>query len=124
VLHHYSSHSLQGGTIFISLDILKIIENDDQLAIILTHEMAHSLLSHSVKYDDITLDINYFLFYLKNKTDLRFFSIARTTVRSVIVGLPDDGTHVINLGNLPLSCSSSDTVYRGTNGEYHVQIAI
>ncbi|KAH0945020.1 hypothetical protein HN011_005494 [Eciton burchellii] len=53
-----NSYILPGGTIFISLDILKIIENDDQLAIILTHEMAHSLLSHSLELlsDQLLLD--------------------------------------------------------------------
>ncbi|KYN30946.1 Metalloendopeptidase OMA1, mitochondrial [Trachymyrmex septentrionalis] len=44
-----NSYILPGGNIFISLDILKIIENDDQLGIILAHEMAHSLLSHSLE---------------------------------------------------------------------------
>ncbi|XP_039307730.1 metalloendopeptidase OMA1, mitochondrial isoform X5 [Solenopsis invicta] len=38
-----------GGNIFVSLDILKIIENDDQLGIVLAHEMAHSLLLHSLE---------------------------------------------------------------------------
>jgi len=37
-----------GGNIFISSDILKIIENDEQLGIVLVHEMAHSLLLHSL----------------------------------------------------------------------------
>ncbi|XP_011637616.1 metalloendopeptidase OMA1, mitochondrial-like [Pogonomyrmex barbatus] len=44
-----NSYVLPGGNIFISLDILKIIENDDQLGIILAHEMAHSLLLHSLE---------------------------------------------------------------------------
>ncbi|KYM88636.1 Metalloendopeptidase OMA1, mitochondrial [Atta colombica] len=44
-----NSYTLPGGNIFVSLDILKIIENDDQLGIILGHEMAHSLLSHSLE---------------------------------------------------------------------------
>ncbi|XP_012529712.1 metalloendopeptidase OMA1, mitochondrial isoform X2 [Monomorium pharaonis] len=38
-----------GGNIFVSLDILKITENDDQLGIVLAHEMAHSLLLHSLE---------------------------------------------------------------------------
>jgi len=102
---------------------MKIVENDDQLAIILTHEMAHSLLSHSVKYDDIILMI-LITFCLENETNMRFFSTDRNTVRSVNVGLRDDSTHIINLGIIALSCSSSGTVYSGTDGEYHVQIAI
>ncbi|EFN74437.1 Metalloendopeptidase OMA1, mitochondrial [Camponotus floridanus] len=44
-----NSYILPGGNIFVSLDILKIIENDDQLAIVLAHEMAHSLLLHSLE---------------------------------------------------------------------------
>ncbi|XP_011057897.1 PREDICTED: metalloendopeptidase OMA1, mitochondrial-like [Acromyrmex echinatior] len=44
-----NSYILPGGNIFVSLDILKIIENDDQLGIVLAHEMAHSLLSHSLE---------------------------------------------------------------------------
>lgn len=44
-----NSYILPGGNIFISLDILKIIENDDQLGIVLAHEMAHSLLLHSLE---------------------------------------------------------------------------
>ncbi|XP_071553853.1 metalloendopeptidase OMA1, mitochondrial-like [Temnothorax nylanderi] len=44
-----NSYILPGGNIFVSLDILKIIENDDQLGIILAHEMAHSLLLHSLE---------------------------------------------------------------------------
>ncbi|KYQ54881.1 Metalloendopeptidase OMA1, mitochondrial [Trachymyrmex zeteki] len=44
-----NSYILPGGNIFVSLDILNIIENDDQLGIILAHEMAHSLLLHSLE---------------------------------------------------------------------------
>lgn len=44
-----NSYILPGGNIFISLDILKIIENDDQLGIVLAHEMAHSLLLHNLE---------------------------------------------------------------------------
>ncbi|XP_077263885.1 metalloendopeptidase OMA1, mitochondrial-like [Temnothorax americanus] len=44
-----NSYILPGGNIFVSLDILKIIENDDQLGIVLAHEMAHSLLLHSLE---------------------------------------------------------------------------
>lgn len=44
-----NSYILPGGNIFISLDILKIIDNDDQLGIVLAHEMAHSLLLHSLE---------------------------------------------------------------------------
>ncbi|XP_012234802.1 metalloendopeptidase OMA1, mitochondrial-like [Linepithema humile] len=44
-----NSYILPGGNIFVSLDILKIVENDDQLSIILSHEMAHSLLLHSLE---------------------------------------------------------------------------
>ncbi|XP_011863450.1 PREDICTED: metalloendopeptidase OMA1, mitochondrial-like [Vollenhovia emeryi] len=44
-----NSYILPGGNIFVSLDIIKIIENDDQLGIILAHEMAHSLLLHSLE---------------------------------------------------------------------------
>ncbi|KAL0126543.1 hypothetical protein PUN28_005130 [Cardiocondyla obscurior] len=44
-----NSYILPGGNIFVSLDILKITENDDQLGIILAHEMAHSLLLHSLE---------------------------------------------------------------------------
>ncbi|XP_024870525.1 metalloendopeptidase OMA1, mitochondrial-like [Temnothorax curvispinosus] len=44
-----NSYILPGGNIFVSLDILRIIENDDQLGIVLAHEMAHSLLLHSLE---------------------------------------------------------------------------
>ncbi|XP_012529308.1 metalloendopeptidase OMA1, mitochondrial isoform X1 [Monomorium pharaonis] len=44
-----NSYILPGGNIFVSLDILKITENDDQLGIVLAHEMAHSLLLHSLE---------------------------------------------------------------------------
>lgn len=44
-----NSYILPGGNIFVSLDILKIVENDDQLGIVLSHEMAHSLLLHSLE---------------------------------------------------------------------------
>ncbi|EFN76847.1 Metalloendopeptidase OMA1, mitochondrial [Harpegnathos saltator] len=37
------------GKIFISLDMLKYVENDDQLGFVLAHEMAHSLLSHIIE---------------------------------------------------------------------------
>lgn len=38
----------QGGHIFVFLGALNLVENDDQLAIILAHEMSHELLNHSV----------------------------------------------------------------------------
>ncbi|XP_011336744.2 metalloendopeptidase OMA1, mitochondrial isoform X2 [Ooceraea biroi] len=44
-----NSYILPGGNIFVSLDILNFVENDDQLGIVLTHEMAHSLLLHTLE---------------------------------------------------------------------------
>lgn len=36
-----------------------MIENDDQLGIVLAHEMAHSLLLHSVSNNLNIFDVNY-----------------------------------------------------------------
>ncbi|XP_025152651.1 metalloendopeptidase OMA1, mitochondrial isoform X2 [Harpegnathos saltator] len=44
-----NSFTLPDGKIFISLDMLKYVENDDQLGFVLAHEMAHSLLSHIIE---------------------------------------------------------------------------
>lgn len=38
----------QGGNIFVFLGTLNMVENDDQLAVVLAHEMAHAVLNHSV----------------------------------------------------------------------------
>lgn len=44
-----NAYVLPGGNIFVFLGALKITENDDQLAIILGHEMAHVLLQHPIE---------------------------------------------------------------------------
>ncbi|XP_015123588.1 metalloendopeptidase OMA1, mitochondrial [Diachasma alloeum] len=44
-----NAYVLPGGNIFVFLGALKITENDDQLAIILAHEMAHVLLQHPIE---------------------------------------------------------------------------
>ncbi|XP_014481094.1 PREDICTED: metalloendopeptidase OMA1, mitochondrial-like isoform X2 [Dinoponera quadriceps] len=53
-----NSFTLPGGNIFISLDLLKYVENNDQLGFMLAHEMAHSLLSHGLEMlsDQLLLD--------------------------------------------------------------------
>ncbi|XP_032681583.1 metalloendopeptidase OMA1, mitochondrial-like [Odontomachus brunneus] len=54
-----NSFTLPDGSIFVSLDLLRYIENDDQLEFLLAHEMAHSLLSHSLEMmsDQFLLDL-------------------------------------------------------------------
>lgn len=42
----------QSGNIFVFLGALRMTENDDQLAIILAHEIAHVLLLHPVSFYD------------------------------------------------------------------------
>ena len=39
---------LQSGNIFVFTGMLDICENDDQLGIVLAHEIAHTLLDHAV----------------------------------------------------------------------------
>ncbi|XP_020292430.1 metalloendopeptidase OMA1, mitochondrial-like [Pseudomyrmex gracilis] len=43
------AYVIPGGHIFVALNALKIVENDDQLAFLLAHEIAHSLLLHSLE---------------------------------------------------------------------------
>ena len=47
---HESCHVilLQTGHIFVYTGLLNIVQNDDQLAMVLAHEMAHALLNHAV----------------------------------------------------------------------------
>ena len=47
---HEGSHVvlLQTGHIFVYTGLLNIVQNDDQLAMVLAHEMAHALLNHAV----------------------------------------------------------------------------
>ncbi|XP_012277470.1 metalloendopeptidase OMA1, mitochondrial [Orussus abietinus] len=42
-----NAYVLPGGNIFVFLGMMQMVENDDQLAVILAHEMAHALLHHS-----------------------------------------------------------------------------
>ncbi|KAJ8666849.1 hypothetical protein QAD02_008511 [Eretmocerus hayati] len=42
-----NAYVLPGGNIFVFLGVLQMVENDDQLAIVLAHEMAHAVLNHS-----------------------------------------------------------------------------
>lgn len=44
-----NAYVLPGGHIFVFLGALNLVENDDQLAIILAHEMSHELLNHSME---------------------------------------------------------------------------
>lgn len=44
-----NAYVLPGGNIFVFKGALNLVENDDQLAIILAHEMAHELLNHSME---------------------------------------------------------------------------
>ncbi|XP_043283183.1 integrin alpha-8-like [Venturia canescens] len=44
-----NAYVLPGGHIFVYLDFLKLMENDDQIAIILAHEIAHVLLKHAIE---------------------------------------------------------------------------
>lgn len=50
-----NAYVLPGGNIFVFLGLLSFVDNDDQLAIILSHEMAHSILNHS--YEQISRGI-------------------------------------------------------------------
>ncbi|XP_011300738.1 metalloendopeptidase OMA1, mitochondrial-like [Fopius arisanus] len=54
-----NAYVLPGGNIFVFLGALKITENDDQLAIILAHEMGHVLLQHPIEQisRNVLLDI-------------------------------------------------------------------
>ncbi|XP_024940455.1 metalloendopeptidase OMA1, mitochondrial [Cephus cinctus] len=54
-----NSYVLPGGNIFVFLGMLEIVENEDQLAVILSHEMAHALLDHSIEQlsNGIILDL-------------------------------------------------------------------
>lgn len=40
---------LTTGNIFVFTGLLKLVDNDDQLAIVLSHEICHAILSHSVE---------------------------------------------------------------------------
>ena len=40
----------QNGHIFVFLGLVEFVDNDDQLACVLGHEMAHALLSHGVSW--------------------------------------------------------------------------
>ncbi|XP_034939463.1 metalloendopeptidase OMA1, mitochondrial-like [Chelonus insularis] len=44
-----NAYVLPGGNIFVFLGALKMTQNDDQLAIILAHEIAHVLLQHPIE---------------------------------------------------------------------------
>ena len=43
----------QTGHVFVFTGILNFAQNDDQLAVIVAHEMAHALLNHGVCTDFI-----------------------------------------------------------------------
>ncbi|KAL2713775.1 hypothetical protein V1478_016332 [Vespula squamosa] len=85
--------------IFVFLGILSIVDNDDQLSIILAHEMSHALLLHSVEQFshalliDILMTIPIFLLWASFPDSLAFL-------------LHVIGQHIINLlHNLPYSRS-------------------
>jgi len=40
----------QTGNIFVNTGLLKVAQNEDQLAVVLGHEIAHALLGHGVSY--------------------------------------------------------------------------
>ncbi|XP_066592348.1 metalloendopeptidase OMA1, mitochondrial-like [Prorops nasuta] len=44
-----NAYVLPGRNIFVFTGVLQVAENDDQLSFILTHEMAHALLEHSME---------------------------------------------------------------------------
>ncbi|CAD6204824.1 GSCOCG00002999001-RA-CDS [Cotesia congregata] len=44
-----NAYVLPGGNIFVHIGALKLTENDDQLAIIIAHEVAHVLLQHPIE---------------------------------------------------------------------------
>ena len=54
VLSHLTSvlfwFVFQNGHIFVFLGLVEFVDNDDQLACVLGHEMAHALLSHGVSW--------------------------------------------------------------------------
>lgn len=50
-----NAYVLPGGNIFVFLGTLQMVENDDQLAIVLAHEMAHAVLNHS--YEQVSRGI-------------------------------------------------------------------
>ena len=41
---------LQTGDIIVFKGLMKMAQNDDQLAVVLAHELAHVYLSHGVRY--------------------------------------------------------------------------
>jgi Zn-dependent protease with chaperone function len=51
---------VQNGHIFVFMGILNLCTNDDQLCVILSHEISHVLLSHMVSR---TLDYHFFSSY-------------------------------------------------------------
>lgn len=46
----FASFSLKNGEVFVFTGLLKFIQSDDELAIILAHEMSHAILQHAVIY--------------------------------------------------------------------------
>ncbi|KAF7393584.1 hypothetical protein HZH68_010403 [Vespula germanica] len=85
--------------IFVFLGILNIIDNDDQLSVILAHEMAHALLLHSVEQFshalliDVLMTIPILLLWASFPDSLAFL-------------LHVIGQHIVNLlHNLPYSRS-------------------
>ncbi|XP_008210236.1 metalloendopeptidase OMA1, mitochondrial-like [Nasonia vitripennis] len=50
-----NAYVLPGGNIFVFMGTLQMVENDDQLAIVLAHEMAHAVLKHS--YEQVSRGI-------------------------------------------------------------------
>ncbi|XP_058792413.1 metalloendopeptidase OMA1, mitochondrial-like isoform X2 [Phymastichus coffea] len=50
-----NAYVLPGGNIFVFLGTLQMVENEDQLAVVLAHEMAHAVLNHS--YEQVSRGI-------------------------------------------------------------------
>ncbi|XP_046826283.1 metalloendopeptidase OMA1, mitochondrial-like [Vespa crabro] len=94
-----NAYVLPERNIFFFLGVLNIVDNDDQLSIILAHEMAHALLLHSVEQFshalliDVLMTIPILLLWASFPDSLAFF-------------LHMIGQHIVNLlHNLPYSRS-------------------
>ena len=41
---------LQNGNVFVFTGLIEFVNNEDQLAMVIGHEMAHALMLHAVRY--------------------------------------------------------------------------
>ena len=50
---------LQTGHIFVHTGLMQMVLNDDQLAFVLAHEMAHAVLGHGVSHQTLKMILLY-----------------------------------------------------------------